>query len=227
MPTVQAHPLRCSSMGSLGGGQHHVDLRSEPGQEPSANSRLRRSCKNPYAMPECMRVSPRQRVRDIATASSRNELRQSRTTDAETASPRRVSCSGFTAGIGADHPALCRFRDRRSQSQPRYRRVSSSFAPIPSAGGRRRGGPDLLCWPWHRGQRGQLAHSDRCRAQSHRDLEYEAIRLDLALEALAGARLRILILDECRNNPFGHRWQGAHAPLFYKGNALSCGCSTK
>jgi uncharacterized caspase-like protein len=42
-----------------------------------------------------------------------------------------------------------------------------------------------------------------------RDLEYEAIRLDLALQALAGARMRILVLDACRNNPFGRSWQAA------------------
>jgi uncharacterized caspase-like protein len=40
-----------------------------------------------------------------------------------------------------------------------------------------------------------------------RDLEYEAIRLDLALQALAGARMRILALDACRNNPFGRSWR--------------------
>lgn len=42
-----------------------------------------------------------------------------------------------------------------------------------------------------------------------RDLEYEAIRLDLALQALAGARMRVLALDACRNNPFGRSWQSA------------------
>ena len=40
-----------------------------------------------------------------------------------------------------------------------------------------------------------------------RDLEYEAIKLDLVLQALAGARIRILVLDACRNNPFGRSWQ--------------------
>jgi hypothetical protein len=38
------------------------------------------------------------------------------------------------------------------------------------------------------------------------DLEYEAIRLDLAFQALGGARMRILVLDACRNNPFGRSW---------------------
>jgi uncharacterized caspase-like protein len=42
-----------------------------------------------------------------------------------------------------------------------------------------------------------------------RDLEYEAIRLDLALEAIAGAKRRVLILDACRNNPFGRKWQSS------------------
>ena len=39
-----------------------------------------------------------------------------------------------------------------------------------------------------------------------RDLEYEAIKLDLALQALGGARMRVLVLDACRNNPFGRSW---------------------
>jgi len=46
-----------------------------------------------------------------------------------------------------------------------------------------------------------------------RDLEYEAIRLELALEAVAGARRRILILDACRNNPFGRKWQSGSRSL--------------
>ena len=40
-----------------------------------------------------------------------------------------------------------------------------------------------------------------------RDLEYEAIRTDLALQALSGARMRIMVLDACRNNPFGRGWR--------------------
>lgn len=43
-----------------------------------------------------------------------------------------------------------------------------------------------------------------------RDLEYEAIRLDLALQALGGARMRLLVLDACRNNPFGRNWQATN-----------------
>lgn len=42
-----------------------------------------------------------------------------------------------------------------------------------------------------------------------RDLEYEAIKIDLALQALGGAQMRVLILDACRNNPFGRSWQAA------------------
>lgn len=39
------------------------------------------------------------------------------------------------------------------------------------------------------------------------DLPYEAISLDRLLEAVSGARVRILVLDACRNNPFGNRWK--------------------
>ncbi len=40
-----------------------------------------------------------------------------------------------------------------------------------------------------------------------RDLEYEAIKSDLMLQALRGARMRVLVLDACRNNPFGRNWR--------------------
>ncbi len=41
-----------------------------------------------------------------------------------------------------------------------------------------------------------------------RDLQYEAVHLKLMLEAVAGAaRLRLIILDACRNNPLGERMQ--------------------
>jgi hypothetical protein len=40
-----------------------------------------------------------------------------------------------------------------------------------------------------------------------RDLEYEAIKSDLMLQALRGARMRVLVLDACRNNPFGRSWR--------------------
>ncbi|MCJ2182597.1 caspase family protein [Novosphingobium sp. 1949] len=42
------------------------------------------------------------------------------------------------------------------------------------------------------------------------DLPYEAInfdRFDRLLEALSGARTRMLVLDSCRNNPFGNSWR--------------------
>lgn len=40
-----------------------------------------------------------------------------------------------------------------------------------------------------------------------RALPYEAIDTNLALEAVAGARVRILLLDACRDNPFGGGWK--------------------
>ena len=39
------------------------------------------------------------------------------------------------------------------------------------------------------------------------DLPYEAINMDRLLEALAGAQVRMVILDACRNNPFGNAWK--------------------
>ncbi|GGC32360.1 hypothetical protein GCM10011371_19740 [Novosphingobium marinum] len=42
-----------------------------------------------------------------------------------------------------------------------------------------------------------------------RDLRFEAIELDGLLETLAGAQYRIVVLDACRNNPFGSNWQSA------------------
>ncbi|MFL0357142.1 caspase domain-containing protein [Erythrobacter sp. GH1-10] len=38
------------------------------------------------------------------------------------------------------------------------------------------------------------------------DLPFEAIELQLAMEALSGARLKIALLDACRNNPFANNW---------------------
>lgn len=40
-----------------------------------------------------------------------------------------------------------------------------------------------------------------------RDLRYEAIELDGLLETLIGAQLRMVVLDACRNNPFGNSWR--------------------
>ncbi len=41
------------------------------------------------------------------------------------------------------------------------------------------------------------------------DLDYEAIDLDLVLSATEGAEMRVVVLDACRNNPFGHTWKRA------------------
>jgi len=46
--------------------------------------------------------------------------------------------------------------------------------------------------------------------QQDADLDYEAIDLDLVLSATEGAGLRVVILDACRNNPFGHAWKHAN-----------------
>lgn len=40
------------------------------------------------------------------------------------------------------------------------------------------------------------------------DLPYEAIELQLAMDALEGAQLKIAVLDACRNNPFAGNWTG-------------------
>ncbi len=39
-----------------------------------------------------------------------------------------------------------------------------------------------------------------------RDLQTEAISLSEVLSSVAGAKLRIVLLDACRNNPFGDKW---------------------
>lgn len=43
--------------------------------------------------------------------------------------------------------------------------------------------------------------------KSDLDLPYEAINLDRMMEAVSGARIRIVILNSCRNNPFGRTWK--------------------
>ena len=43
---------------------------------------------------------------------------------------------------------------------------------------------------------------------AEKDLPFEAVELQLVLNTLEGARLRVAILDACRNNPFANRWQG-------------------
>ena len=39
------------------------------------------------------------------------------------------------------------------------------------------------------------------------DLPYETIDLDLVMQSLSGAQVRIAVLDACRNNPFGRTWK--------------------
>ena len=43
---------------------------------------------------------------------------------------------------------------------------------------------------------------------AERDMPFEAVDLDRILDTVRGAKLRIAILDACRNNPFANRWQG-------------------
>ena len=43
--------------------------------------------------------------------------------------------------------------------------------------------------------------------KSDLDLPYEAINLDRMMEAVSGAQIRMLVLDSCRNNPFGRSWR--------------------
>lgn len=45
------------------------------------------------------------------------------------------------------------------------------------------------------------------RLASALDLPYEAIDLERVLEAVSGAQIRIVVLDACRNNPFGRSWR--------------------
>ncbi len=45
------------------------------------------------------------------------------------------------------------------------------------------------------------------RLETEYDLPYEAINLDRLLEAVSGSRVRMLVLDSCRNNPFGNSWR--------------------
>lgn len=44
---------------------------------------------------------------------------------------------------------------------------------------------------------------------SARDLPYEAIELDRVMETIAGAKMRIVVLDACRNNPFARTWKSS------------------
>ena len=43
--------------------------------------------------------------------------------------------------------------------------------------------------------------------KSDLDLPYEAINLDRLMEAVSGAQIRLIVLDSCRNNPFGKNWR--------------------
>lgn len=43
--------------------------------------------------------------------------------------------------------------------------------------------------------------------KSDLDLPYEAINLDRLMEAVSGAQVRMVVLDSCRNNPFGRSWR--------------------
>lgn len=38
------------------------------------------------------------------------------------------------------------------------------------------------------------------------DLPYESINIERMMESVSGARIRMVILDACRNNPFGNSW---------------------
>ncbi|MEP6011264.1 MAG: caspase family protein, partial [Parasphingorhabdus sp.] len=38
------------------------------------------------------------------------------------------------------------------------------------------------------------------------DLPYESINLERMMESVSGARIRMVVLDACRNNPFGNSW---------------------
>lgn len=44
------------------------------------------------------------------------------------------------------------------------------------------------------------------RLQSEDDLQFEAVPMSLAQSVMQGARLRVLILDACRNDPFKRNW---------------------
>lgn len=45
------------------------------------------------------------------------------------------------------------------------------------------------------------------RLAADRDLAFEAIDLDLVMQTIGGAKLRVAIVDACRNNPFGNSWR--------------------
>lgn len=45
------------------------------------------------------------------------------------------------------------------------------------------------------------------RLNSEQDLPDEAVNLQRVLDSVQGAKLRVVILDACRNNPFGRQWK--------------------
>ena len=71
--------------------------------------------------------------------------------------------------------------------------------------GRARGlGGCLLCGSWHRDQRHQLSHPSRCQARIGSRCAFRDDRTgETRRSAVEGARkLRLVILDACRDNPF-------------------------
>lgn len=45
--------------------------------------------------------------------------------------------------------------------------------------------------------------------KSDLDLPYEAMDLDRVMESISGAQVRMVVLDACRNNPFGRSWRSS------------------
>ena len=45
--------------------------------------------------------------------------------------------------------------------------------------------------------------------ENNLDLPYEAIDLDRVMDSMSGAQVRMVVLDACRNNPFGRSWRSA------------------
>ena len=44
--------------------------------------------------------------------------------------------------------------------------------------------------------------------EQQRNMPFEAVELRLLLDTIYDAKLRVVILDACRNNPFANRWEG-------------------
>lgn len=51
------------------------------------------------------------------------------------------------------------------------------------------------------------------------DLDYDAVDLALVLRAVSGARMRVVMLDSCRDNPFANKWTGATRNMSARGLA--------